>query len=154
MAMRAGVAGIIVCDDDAIFRGILRSRLVGMGQTVFVAAGGMEAVAVAAQIDPIVVLLDLMMPGMNGLEACRLLRLMPNTAQTPIVMLTGVCAADSEAAALRAGATVYLNKPIAVTELLRILTRFLPGRPGAPAAGAVPRSDLDMGRKILTVLRH
>lgn len=151
METHAGVAGIIICDDDANFRGILRSRLVAMGHNVFVAASGLEAAELAARIEPLAILLDVMMPGTNGLEACRLIRLVPHTAHTPIIILTGVCAQDSEEAALKAGATIYLNKPIAVTDLLRILTRHLPAGPNAPVAGA---ANLELGKKILDALRH
>ncbi len=66
------------------------------------------------------------MPNMNGLEACRHIRASPFNATTPVVALTGLNVENIEAAALRAGVTLFLNKPIGMAQLLGVLSRYLP----------------------------
>jgi two-component system, OmpR family, response regulator MprA len=70
------IAGVIVADDDAIVRDVLRSRLEAIDQVVLLASDGLEAVALATRMQARLILLDLKMPRLNGLDACRRIRLM------------------------------------------------------------------------------
>ena len=128
----------IVVDDDSVIRGILRSTLAGIGLGVHLAANGQEAIAIAGRIRVGLLLLDLQMPGTNGLETCRLVRALPGYADTPIVILTGHDSARTHSAALDAGATMFLTKPFKPAVLLQALTPFLTGEhaPGNPVEQA------------------
>jgi CheY-like chemotaxis protein len=170
------IAGVIVADDDAIVRDVLRSRLEAIDQVVLLASDGLEAVALAARMQARLILLDLKMPRLNGLDACRRIRLMAHNAKTPIVILTSLTGKDAEAAATQVGATAFLTKPFRSAELLQELSRFLrisdvtrdaitsaAGRAAkiartAPTEDSVvakagPSGALDRGKDILAVLR-
>jgi two-component system chemotaxis response regulator CheY len=125
MTEGAMTTGVIVADNDSAIRGVLRSMLAGVGQNVFVAATGEEAIAFAWNVQARLVVLDLNMPGLNGLLACERIRAMPGHAHTPIAILT---AHDSEAArraAERVGATLFVAKPFQPTSLLKALAPYL-----------------------------
>lgn len=119
------VNGVIVADDDVVVRGILRSMLTGVGQDVFVAATGREAVDFASMVRASLILLDLKMPGLNGLLACEQIRGLLGYAATPIVILTAHDTAGARLAAERVGATLVLAKPFQPAALLGTLSGFL-----------------------------
>jgi signal transduction histidine kinase len=115
----ARLAGrILAVDDNPQNLALLRAQLERAGYDVATAAGGEEALRAAAETSPDLVLLDLLMPGMDGNEVCRRLRHDPTTLPIPIVMLTALRDADSKAAALAAGADDFLTKPFDRAELL------------------------------------
>jgi CheY-like chemotaxis protein len=130
----------IVVDDDPVIRGILRSTLAGIGIGVHLASCGGEASTIAKRIKADLVLLDLLMPRMNGLEACRNLRRMPAYTSTPIVVLTGHHSEDAQVAAFDAGATMFLAKPFRPASLLQALAPLLRGL--VPGHGGGVRSPL------------
>jgi two-component system chemotaxis response regulator CheY len=88
------------------------------------AADGAEAVAVAVEARPEIVFLDVDMPQLNGIEACRRLRSDPATAGATIVMLTGASGPQAERGALDAGADLFLTKPFSPLHLLRLVDRI------------------------------
>jgi len=122
----SGTTGVIVADDDPVIRGILRGKLAAIGQEVFLACDGEEAVALASRMRAAMVILDLEMPRLNGLEACQAIRKLPAHSKTPIVILTAHDGQDAEDAASRVGATAFLTKPFRAAALLEVLARFLP----------------------------
>ena len=73
------LAGVIVADDDAMIRSVLRSKLQAIDQTVLLASNGLEAVELASRIQARLILLDLGMPQLNGLLACQRIRQCPTT---------------------------------------------------------------------------
>jgi two-component system KDP operon response regulator KdpE len=111
----AGQGAILVVDDDASTRRALRVTLSGMGFTVVEAARGEEAVSLARVTWFDAVLLDVDMPGMGGVEACRSIR--HAVARLPILMLTVMDSEDDKVLALDAGADDYITKPFQVREL-------------------------------------
>jgi CheY-like chemotaxis protein len=117
---------VLIADDDPLIRSVLRSKLEGVGQTVHVAKDGLEVVATATRLRVTLILLDFNMPGLNGLMACQRIRAHPLNAQTPIVALTAMNVEGIESAAMRAGATMFLTKPIGMAQLLGIVSRYLP----------------------------
>jgi CheY-like chemotaxis protein len=119
------MANVIVADDDALIRGVVRSLLLGVGQTVFLAACGEEAVAYASQVRASLVLLDLNMPRLNGLLACEKLRRLPGYENTPIVILSAHDGERERHAAARVGTTLFLAKPFQPALLLRALSPYL-----------------------------
>jgi CheY-like chemotaxis protein len=116
---------VIVADNDVVIRGLLRSLLVSIGQTVFLASCGEETIACATDIRADLVLLDLNMPRLNGLLVCEKLRHMLAYRNTPIVMLSGHDGERARHAATRVGATMFLGKPFQPALLLQALSPYL-----------------------------
>jgi two-component system chemotaxis response regulator CheY len=118
--------GVIVADDSALMRDNVRSAL-GEPWRVFVVANGVEAVQYARITRAALVLLDVRMPRMDGLDACAQIRAMPNYATTPIVMLTAYDDEDMRRRARLAGATTLFRKPFTIGRLRADLLPLLGG---------------------------
>ncbi len=107
---------ILVVDDDRAVRDSLRRSLEFNGYTVDLASDGAEALAKVPRTDPDVIVMDVMMPRLDGLEATRALRSAGN--DVPILVLTARDAVSDRVDGLDAGADDYLSKPFALDELL------------------------------------
>ena len=107
---------ILVVDDDRAVRDSLRRSLEFNGHTVDLASDGAEALVRVPQVDPDVIVMDVMMPRLDGLEATRALRSAGN--DVPILVLTARDAVTDRVDGLDAGADDYLTKPFALDELL------------------------------------
>lgn len=119
-------ATILVVDDEIKAQFLLRTLLEAEGYRVLTAGNGLEALA-AARERPDVVLLDLMMPDMDGYDVCRRLRAEPELAAVPIIILTALDDRASRLRGLEAGADDFLSKPFDAPELrarLRTITRL------------------------------
>jgi CheY-like chemotaxis protein len=116
---------VIVADNDMLIRDILRSALGGMGQSVFVAASGDEALALAETMAADLVVLDLNMPKGNGFQACERLRALPGYENTPIVILSAHDDDRVRRAVQQIGATLFLPKPFQLADLLLSLAPYL-----------------------------
>ena len=136
--MMGGVSGtaaparILVVDDDRAVRESLRRSLAFNGYDVHLASDGAEALAGIGAIAPDVVVMDVMMPKLDGLEATRALRAAGN--DVPVIVLTARDAVGDRVEGLDAGADDYLTKPFALEELLarlRALLRRVPVEEGA-----------------------
>jgi two-component system response regulator MprA len=114
---------ILVVDDDRAVRESLRRSLTFNGYEVELAADGEEALSQVAAVRPDALVLDVMMPRMGGLEACRQLR--AGGDDVPILVLTARDAVEDRVAGLDAGADDYLPKPFALEELLARLRALL-----------------------------
>jgi len=119
---------IMVVDDDPHSREIVRAYLESRGYTVVVAKQGEEAVSLLAEVQPAIVLLDVMMPGMDGWEVARMIRSHPACSETRVIMLTARSDYVDEDAQLRAGAHDYLVKPVRLEELAGHVQRNLAAR--------------------------
>lgn len=106
---------ILVADDEAALRDFVRRNLHARGFEVIEASNGLEAIALWEREQPHLLILDIMMPQMDGLEVCRRVR---QYATTPIIVLTALDAEADKVAALDLGADDYLTKPFGVEELL------------------------------------
>ena len=115
---------ILAVDDNPINLGILEEILASDYRIRF-AQTGQEAIRVAAQCEPAAILLDVMMPGMDGLEICRRLRETPGLGNTTIIMVSAKAMPSEQAAGIRAGADDYITKPFDEVELLKVLRRYL-----------------------------
>lgn len=109
---------ILVVDDDPDQRKFLERVLTGAGYRVLTAVDGEAGIAAAAAVRPALIVLDVMMPRMNGYQTCRALRLDPNTATLPIVMLTSKDQPADQFWAEEVGADVFLHKPVDIPLLL------------------------------------
>src|ERR1700684_2121278 len=111
----AGLGTILIVDDDDSMRMALQVTLSGVGFTVVDASRGEEALTLVQLTRFDAVLLDVDIPGMGGLEACRCIRNL--TAHLPILMLTAMDGEDDKVLALDAGADDYITKPFQLREL-------------------------------------
>jgi class 3 adenylate cyclase len=111
-------ATVLVVDDNAEGRKLLALRLAAQGHRVVQAGGGHEALAVAALEAPSLVLLDVLMPDLDGFEVCRRLRQLPGLRAVPIVMLTALDGTDHIVRGLEAGADDFVSKPFQPAELV------------------------------------
>jgi len=115
---------ILIVDDDPMIRKLIATTLEDVaGYRLEEAADGAEAIERAVDVRPEIVFLDVDMPEINGIEACRRLRSDPVTAGATIVMLTGG-GAQAESGALAAGADLFLTKPFSPLHLLRLVDRI------------------------------
>ncbi|KQP21099.1 response regulator transcription factor [Pseudorhodoferax sp. Leaf265] len=115
---RANSDVVLIVDDVPDNLAVLHDALDESGFTVLVATGGEMALQRAAQALPDVVLLDAMMPGMDGFEVARRLKASPATAHIPIIFMTGLTETEHLVAALESGGVDYVTKPIKPKEVL------------------------------------
>ncbi|MBT0653658.1 hybrid sensor histidine kinase/response regulator [Geomobilimonas luticola] len=109
---------ILIVDDQAFARQLLHDELLAAGMLVAEAADGAAACALAATFQPDLIMMDMVMPGLDGIEACRRLKADPQTASIPVIVLTANKEKNKLVDAFAAGADDYLNKPFASHELL------------------------------------
>ena len=109
---------VLVIEDDPANRALLTALLERAGYRAVTATDGPSGLAAALETAPDVVLLDIGLPGMDGLEICRRLRADPRTVAMPVVLLTGRTSVDDVVAGLDAGADDFLAKPFHEAELL------------------------------------
>ena len=138
------MARILLADDEELIISLVRHCLRREGHEVFIARDGVEALAVAHQHHPQLVILDITMPRMDGLKVCERLREDPKLADIPILFLTGRGAVQERVAGLDAGADDYLPKPFEVSELEARVRALLRRRDTEESPGDSP-STLTVG---------
>jgi len=124
---RANSDVVLIVDDVPDNLAVLHDALDESGYTVLVAIHGEAALARAAQVLPDIVLLDVMMPGMDGFEVARRLKANAQTAHIPIIFMTGLTETEHLVAALAAGGVDYVTKPIKPKEVLARMQVHLQG---------------------------
>jgi two-component system, OmpR family, response regulator MprA len=140
---------LLVVDDNRDVRDSLRRALGYAGYAVATAADGAEALATVAHAPVDLIILDVLMPMLNGLDTCRALR--GRGDATPVLVLTARDAIDDRVAGLEAGADDYLVKPFALRELLARVNALL--RRTKPARDLVGYADLTLDLTSHTVTR-
>ncbi|HLU55630.1 MAG TPA: response regulator transcription factor [Pseudonocardia sp.] len=142
-------ARVLVVDDDATVRDVVGRYLDEAGYQVDLAADGPTGLRAARERNPDAVVLDLMLPGMTGLDICRALR--AEDERLPIVMLTALGEEDDRVLGLELGADDYVTKPFSARELvLRIGSVLRRSRPPEPAAEVL----VDGGLRVDPVARR
>jgi DNA-binding response OmpR family regulator len=129
----ASVVTILIADDEPYVVELVRVTLEDERVRVVEAADGRTALSMAEALRPGLVLLDVQLPDVNGLEVCRRLRKHPGLAATKVVMLSAAAQQDDVARGFTAGATGYLTKPFSPVRLLSLVERLLPRRAWPPA---------------------
>lgn len=141
---------ILVVEDDAKIADLLRRGLIFEGYVVDVAPDGKSALALARDREPDIVILDLMLPGISGLEVCRRLRA---GSDVPILILTAKGAVADRVQGLDSGADDYLVKPFAFEELLARIRALLRRRQRAEQEEVLHFADLTMNTSTRRVTR-
>jgi two-component system KDP operon response regulator KdpE len=141
---------VLVVDDEAAIRRFLRTTLTARGHTVMEAPTGREALSVASAAKPDLIILDLGLPDLDGIEVTRILR---EWSRIPIIILSVRGGEEDKISALDAGADDYLTKPFGVGELLarmRVIRRRAVGELGGPVieTGAL---SVDLPKRLVTV---
>ena len=121
---------ILVIDDDAEARDILRTRLELAGHAVSEAANGEEGLKLVESSAPDIIVLDVMMPKVDGWLVCRILKSNKKTEAIPVVMLTARTQQIEELRGWESGADEYLTKPCDHDRLLAVINRLLAPVPG------------------------
>jgi CheY-like chemotaxis protein len=124
LAGRRG-ATVLVAEDDADLRGVLTASLTRNGHRVVQARDGAEALAAIERERVDVLVLDLVMPNIDGFEVLARLKEMTKDVTIPVIVVTGTDRSSTELQALRLGANVYLTKPIEAAALTEEVTRLL-----------------------------
>ena len=115
---------ILIADDELNIRSLV-SRMLGKDYIVIEATNGEEAIDIAKRQEPDLILMDLMMPQMDGYTACSSIKTDQATKGIPVVMLTGVTHELNKSFAREMGADGYLSKPFSADELLRQVKQVL-----------------------------
>ena len=117
---------ILVVEDDTDLVELLAFNLKKAGFAIGTAVDGVEALKKARSLQPDLILLDLMLPELDGFAVCETLRRNSGTASTPIIILTALSSELARLAGMEAGANEYVTKPFSVQDLLARIRRALP----------------------------
>lgn len=145
-------ARIILVEDDPDIAEVLRYNLQKEGFAVEVFARGDTALAAIRNLPPQLILLDLMLPGLDGLEVCRLLKREGRTAKTPLIMLTAKGEETDRIVGLELGADDYIPKPFSTREVILRIKAVLRRRENGGAPG--PEDILEAGKIRLILAAH
>ena len=118
---------VLVVDDDEFQHKIVSKILENENYHLVFAAGGVEALSVLRKTRPDLILMDVMMPGMDGLEVMRQMQTVPRLAGIPVIMITGKGEKNTVTESLKAGATDFMVKPFARDTLLGKVAKVLRG---------------------------
>ena len=141
----------LVVDDSPETLRLLTDALDGAGMTVMVAMDGAAAMRIVDQITPDIILLDAVMPGMDGFETCRRLKRDAGLSNVPVIFMTGLAETEHIVRGLEAGGVDYVTKPIVIEEMLaRIRVHLANARLTQSARAALDVS----GRFLLAVNRQ
>ncbi len=116
---------ILCIDDDQLVLSTCQDALEDQGYRILTASDGLAGIEVAVRERPDLILLDVMMPGMDGFEVCELLRTNPALRNTPIILLTALNRPDLETKGAAAGATLSMVKPFGPELIVSTVSRVL-----------------------------
>lgn len=118
---------ILIAEDDPVSLKLVRDVLQANGYETEEVTGGEEAVVKAAQCDPDLIVMDIRLPGIDGLEATRRLKREASTAEIPVIAVTAHAMPEDEARILAAGCQAYLSKPLRFAEFISVVKGLLGG---------------------------
>src|SRR5258708_1065334 len=141
------IASILVVDDEPSLRYLLRRQLKSDGYTLYEAENGEQALAMVEQYQPDIVLLDILMPGMDGIETCTRLQALPSVKRPLVLMLTALDDPKSVDRAFEAGAVGFVNKPVH----LAVMRQRIPPLLRIKRAGDAPAQERNL---LQTLIDH
>lgn len=116
---------ILVVDDELDMLMVIKLRLEASGYEVITATDGLEGLNIARKTKPDLIVLDVMLPKMNGYKVSRFLKFDEEYKHIPIVMLTALAGEEDRSTGIETGANAYISKPFETQELLDTVRRFL-----------------------------
>src|SRR5689334_23968337 len=116
---------ILIIDDDVTITELLKFLVKMEGHVPTTVNDSTKAIEIASSVNPDLITLDLMMPGLTGFELCKLLHEDPKFSNTPIVIVSAKDDSESKEQAMQAGATDYLTKPFGMDEFLNKIKPFM-----------------------------
>jgi two-component system phosphate regulon response regulator PhoB len=125
MTKKSTMSKILIVEDDPDIRELLRFNLEKAGYTLFLAEDGEKVLALARKHSPELILLDLMLPGVDGLEVCRTLKKDPELQRIPIIMVTAKGEEMDRVVGLELGADDYVVKPFSLREVVLRIRKVL-----------------------------
>ena len=117
---------VLYIEDNEFNRKIVRQLLARTSYRLMEAVDGESGVAMATEHAPDLVLMDVQLPKLSGLDATRAIRNDPRTAHVPVIVVTSFALSGDESKAMAAGASAYLAKPYSPRELMALIRRFAP----------------------------
>lgn len=120
------MAKILIVDDESFFSQPIKMFLERNGHEVFVAADGMEGLNKAREVKPDVILMDLMLPALNGYQVSRMLKFDEEFRHIPIIICSAKDTEKDREMGKQSGADDYVTKPISPVELVKIIENHLP----------------------------
>jgi len=117
---------ILIVEDDRLSMTLLSDFLSAHGYSVLKTSEGLEAIDLAREEQPDLILMDIRLPGISGFDVTRLLKQDNQTKVIPIIAVTAFATPGDETTALESGCAAYITKPVKVDELLRTIELFLP----------------------------
>jgi twitching motility two-component system response regulator PilH len=116
---------VLIVEDSPTVSSMLAHMLGQIGHEAVTAIDGQEAVHLAEKLQPQLILLDVILPKLNGYQVCRQLKATPNTAQIPVVMITSKSRDSDRLWGIEQGADDYITKPVQANDLRTVIDRFL-----------------------------
>ncbi len=116
---------VLIVDDEETVLLVFKNHLTAAGYDVQTASSGKGALALMEQHPPDLVLLDVMMPDMNGFAVCRAIREKPDWKKLPVIMVTGLHGKADSDEARQSGASDFLSKPVDYDELVKRIRKFI-----------------------------
>jgi len=141
---------VLIVDDSPETLRMLTDALDRAGMTVMVALDGASAMRVVEQILPDIILLDAVMPGIDGFETCKRLKRLPGLTDIPVIFMTGLAETEHIVRGLEAGGVDYVAKPIVIAEMLARIKVHLANARLTQSA----RAALDVSGRILFAVDH
>ncbi len=132
---------VLVAEDSEGIRIAILSLLRKRGYKTFVALDGQEAVDIASQEQPDLILMDIKMPGLDGIEALRVLRRDIRLQSTPVVMLTSVTDLNTVTEAIESGANDYIAKPFKISKLMECVEKYVHAKTADPLEKSTPSEE-------------
>ena len=127
---------VLVVDDSPTIRKSVEITLKREGVQVVTASSGVVALAAISTTPPQLILLDIMLPKVNGYQICQIIRRNPDYKHIPVVMLSGKDGVFDKVRGKLVGATEYITKPFEPRDLMRVVRKYVPAdQPGAGRAG-------------------
>jgi len=134
---------ILIVEDNTELLELMRSNLRQAGFATMAATNGLDALKKARSGSPDLILLDLVLPELDGFAVCEHLRRDPATAATPVIMLTGLTSAMTRYAGMESGANEYVTKPASLAHLVSRIEHWLRTQPGDKPQETKPGSEAE-----------
>ena len=119
------VKKILIVEDNDLNLKLFRDLLEANGYTTFETREGIEAVAMTRNVQPDLIIMDIQLPEISGLDVTRKIKADPSMRHIPVIAVTAFAMKDDEDKIMRAGCEAYLSKPIAIDDFLTTIRRFL-----------------------------